>query len=508
MGVLATTRVQIRRFAGVSDHVAALGRMTTVVPAEDQSTHEVDWSKKYTGSALAVVQPGCVEEVAEVIKYAGKHGIGVVPQGGNTGLVGGGVPRDQDIVVNMSRMRRISDFDTSSGVITAEAGVTLAELEAAAAQHGFRVPLDLGARGSCHIGGNIATNAGGIRVVRYGSLHGYLRGLRVVDGAGRTLDLRAHLAKDNVGLHLPHLFLGSEGSLGVITDVCLATVPAPPHSCMALLAAPSFPAAVRIMQRARRQLQGSLSALEFMDRAALKTVLQHTPNTRDPLPTPFPFYVLVEVEGGDAPALNGELENTLWGALAAEEAVEGVVADSSARCADLWALRENVAPAASTHGLVLKYDVSLPAQRMHELVCATQHRLADAVAAGQLPGASLATLGSATHGELVQVDPQDIVVMGYGHIGDGNLHLNVSIPWEGGSAASPLTAPVQELLEPWVFEWVLAAGGSVSAEHGVGQAKVQWVGRARSPEAVQAMRDVKRAFDPLGIMNPGKVLPQ
>ncbi|CAE7789491.1 DLD2, partial [Symbiodinium sp. KB8] len=158
-------------------------------------------------------------------------------------------------------------------------------------------------------------------------------------------------------------------------------------------------------------------------------------------------------------------------------------------CADLWALRENVAPAASTHGLVLKYDVSLPAQRMHELVRATQDRLTGAVAAGQLAGASLATLGSATHGELVHLGPEDIVVMGYGHIGDGNLHLN-------------------ELLEPWVFEWVLAAGGSVSAEHGVGQAKVQWVGRARSPEAVQAMQDVKRAFDPLGIMNPGKVLPQ
>ena len=490
-----------------------LEKICRVEDASENHIYEVDWLKKYHGKASAVVSPGSAQEVQAIVRVCSEAGVPIVPQGGNTGLVGGSVPLGGEVVMSMRRMNHILGFDEGSAVISAEAGCTLQALQDTAGRHGYDMPLDLAARGSCQLGGVLATNAGGINFVRHGSLQGSLRGLQFVDGTGALVDLMTTHAKDNTGLHLKNLMVGSEGTLGIITAAAVATPASAPHQQTALLAAGNFQQIVKLMQRARRYGGGALAAFEFFDSTALATVLQHSEGCSDPLPEPFPYYALVQLVGQEAAQVDDAMDGYITGAMAAGEYVEGTVAASAAQEADLWRLREDVAPAASTRGLVLKYDVSLAPLAMQQLVQETALRLQSAAREGRLPAGARVHTGPqhTTHGGGASLQEGDITVMGYGHMADGNLHLNVTLPWavarDAEGAPSVLSSAVQHELEPWVYERVLQLRGSISAEHGMGQAKAAWLSKCKGAAAVDAMRRVKAAMDPRGILNPGKVLP-
>ncbi len=494
--------------------VSQLQRICRVEDLENHAQYEVDWLKKYSGRAAAVASPRTAQEVQAIVRVCLEHGTSIVPQGGNTGLVGGSVPLGGEVVLSLRRMSRILGFDEGSAVLSAEAGVTLQSMQTAARAHGYDMPLDFAARGSCMLGGMLATNAGGISFVRHGSLQGALRGVQFVDGTGALVDVMTTHAKDNTGIHLKNLMVGSEGTLGVITAAAVATPPSTPVQQSALLATTDFAQITKLMKRARRHAGGLLAAFEYFDATALATVLKHVQGASDPLPEPFAYYALVKLAGQDAQQLDTAMDTYLTRAMAAGEYVEGTVSASAAQEAGLWRLREEVAPAASARGLVFKYDVSLSPPCMRQLVSETTARLQGVASRGGLQGLRVnsPTEHSTYGGAQVQLQDEDVTVMGYGHVADGNLHLNVTVPWavarsEGGGI-TPAARAVEQALEPWVYERVLQLKGSISAEHGVGQAKAAWLQRCKGPSAVAAMRRVKAALDPSGIMNPGKVLPQ
>jgi len=411
----------------------------------------------------------------------------VVPQGGNTGLVGGSVPVFDEIILSMALMNRIISFDSLSGVLTCQAGCILEELDSYVASRGHTIPLDLGAKGSCHIGGNVATNAGGLRLLRYGSLHGSVLGLEVVLADGTVLDMLGMLRKDNTGYDVKQLFIGSEGTLGVVTKVALSCPPRPLAVNVAYLACPSFEAATRTLGVARTFLNEILSAFEFLDRASLEVTLQHLPGTagmycRDPLPqSDAPFFVVVETSGSDVAHDGAKIEAFLEAAMAQGYVLDGVVSQDSTQAAALWRIREGITEALRRRGAIYKYDVSIPTAQMYDLVEATRRRLHDA------------------YGSRQEESPSSPRVVGYGHLGDGNLHLNISVP--------EYRDDNRDALEPWVYEWIAAHRGSVSAEHGLGVMKAAAIGYSKSNAVVDVMRQMKGVFDPKGLLNPYKVLP-
>ena len=478
------------------------------------ATANEDWMKKYRGRSEVLLLPSTTAEVSAVLARCHARGLAVVPQGGNTGLVGGGVPVHDEVVVNLRNMRSVVSVDRSAGVVVTEAGVVLEDLESAANARGLTVPLDLGAKGKCQIGGNVSTNAGGLRLVRYGSLRGTVLGLEVVLADGRVLDLLRTLRKDNTGYDLKQLFIGAEGTLGVITKIALVAPPRPIATNVAFAGAPSFRAAVAAMRLAKQSLGGALSAFEFLDRASLELVLRQLTGTKDPLPhAKSPFYVVVEVaetEAGGGHTKNeqknqpellvlGKKTKQKRAALAkarrrlaafANDAkrrgfVTAFVVGANAKHASaLWNLRERVSLALKRAGATYKYDLSLPTETMYDAVEALRAR----VRAKRKEGSDEC------------FDYGSVSVMGYGHLGDGNLHLNVSSP--GGYHAALLS-----LVEPFVYEWTAAAKGSVSAEHGVGAMKRDQLEYSKPSEAIEIMRGVKAMLDPKGILNPYKVLP-
>jgi len=494
------------------------------VDAGSLATANEDWMKKYRGRSKVLLLPSTTGEVSRVLARCNARGLAVVPQGGNTGLVGGGVPVHDEVVVNLRNMRSVVSVDRSAGVVVTEAGVVLEDLESAANARGLTVPLDLGAKGKCQIGGNVSTNAGGLRLVRYGSLRGTVLGLEVVLADGRVLDLLRTLRKDNTGYDLKQLFIGAEGTLGVITKIALVAPPRPIATNVAFAGAPSFRAAVAAMRLAKQSLGGALSAFEFLDRASLELVLRQLTGTKDPLPhAKSPFYVVVEVAetetgGGHAPDPE-TIENTTFknepepgdlftkkkkkkqtraalakarrrlAAFATDAKRRGlvtafVVGANAKHASALWNLRERVSLALKRAGATYKYDLSLPTETMYDAVEALRAR----VRAKRKEGSDEC------------FDYGSVSVMGYGHLGDGNLHLNVSSP--GGYHAGLLS-----LVEPFVYEWTAAAKGSVSAEHGVGAMKRDQLSYSKPSEAIEIMRGVKAMLDPKGILNPYKVLP-
>jgi len=499
--------------AGSNDAlVSQLQRICRVEDPSNNHLYETDWLKKYRGDACSVVSPSTAQEVQAVVRLCAEHRVPIVPQGGNTGLVGGSVPMGGEVVLSMRRMCRVLGFDGGSAVLSAEAGCTLQSLQLAAGKHNCDMPLDLAARGSCQLGGVLATNAGGINFIRHGPLQGSLRGVQFVDGTGALVDVMSHHAKDNTGIHLKNLMVGSEGTLGIITAAAVATPAIAPHQQSVLLAVRNFKQVVQLMQRARRFAGGTLAAFEYFDATSLATVLAHSPGARDPLPEPFPYYALVQMVGQEAAQVEEALDRYITCALAAGEYEEGVVAASAAQEAALWRLREDVAPAASARGLVLKYDVSLAPTAMKQLVQEVAQRLKGLADEGRLPGGARVNGGMlhATHGAGVLLGDQELTVMGYGHMADGNLHLNVTLPWSVARSTdgsqSQLARAVEGALEPWLYERVLQLQGSISAEHGMGQAKAVWLERCKGAAAVDVMRRIKAAMDPLGILNPGKVM--
>lgn len=470
------------------------GDAGAVLTAPDElERYNVDWLRQHRGAARVVVRPRDTAGVAAALALCHARRLAVVPHGGNTGLVGGSVPIWDEVVLSLERLNAVLSFDAGSGVLVAQAGCVLEALDAAVAPHGFQMPLDLGAKGSCQIGGNVSTNAGGLRYLRYGSLHGSVLGLQAVLADGTVIDALSGLRKDNVGYDVKQLFIGSEGTLGVVTAVAVQTVPRPSAVNVALFGCASFERCVALVAAARRHLGEVLSAAELVDGLAMDTlrdVMGPGGHSHPLLPRAHAFYVLLETQGSrgdhDAAKLAGLLE-----AVSADGTVDdGVVAQDDRQARALWRLREGVPVSLAQRGHVFKYDVSLPLRQFYRLVEDARARLAPWAAA---------------HG---------VAVVGYGHLGDANVHLNVSTPhrWgEGGGGGSGggdnYHQAVRDELEPWVYEWVLRAGGSISAEHGLGQAKAHWLPRAKPAPVVALMAALKAALDPRGILNPGKVLP-
>ena len=443
-----------------------VGERHCLVDPALRASYETDWTRRFSGSALAVVRPGSADEVAAVLRACADAGVGVVPQGGNTGLVGGSVPRGGEVVLSTLRLNGIEDFDPDAGEVTAGAGATLAAVQAAVRPAGWEVGVDLGARDSATIGGMVATNAGGVNVLRHGPMRQQLLGFEAVRADGSTLRRLPGMAKDNTGYDLGGLLAGSEGTLAVLTRVRLRLVPALVHRAVAVIGLADAAAVVALAGRLRREL-GSVLALELFTDDGMGLVMRHA-KVSAPFSARRPAYLLVEV-GSDAGDPGEELAQALLKPDIDEDAV--VMATDDAGRHRLWQLREGHTEAVNAEGVPHKLDVSVPIGRYAELV----ERAPSAVAA---VGANARTIC-------------------YGHVGDGNVHVNVLGP-----------SPEDQATDDAVLELVLSLGGSVSAEHGIGVAKVDWLVRDRGADAVAAMRAIKEAWDPAGILNPGVLFPR
>ncbi|ORZ04051.1 hypothetical protein BCR41DRAFT_363096 [Lobosporangium transversale] len=448
--------------------------------AEDLEAFNNDWLRKYRGQSKLVLKPSSAEQVSQILKYCNEQRLAVVPQGGNTGLVGGSVPVFDEIVISLSHMSKIRSFDEVSGALVCDAGCILEVLDKYLEERGYIMPLDLGAKGSCHIGGNVATNAGGLRLLRYGSLHGTVLGLEVVLPDGTILDNLSTLRKDNTGYDLKQLFIGSEGTLGIITAVSILSPKRSKATNVALLGLNNFDQLQATFKRSKDELSEILSAFEFWDREAMRLAKQHlVAGAHDPLQSLYPFYILIETSGSNKDHDDEKLNTFLEGLMTDDVIQDGVVAQDSTQIHNLWAIREGIPEACSKAGAVYKYDISMPVPVLYQAVEDMRARLVKEGAIGD--------------GKLFSS------VIGYGHVGDGNLHLNV--------AATEFCKEATDLIEPYIFEWTARHAGSISAEHGLGLSKNNHLHYSKSPSMIQLMRRFKQLIDPNGIMNPYKYLP-
>jgi FAD/FMN-containing dehydrogenase len=467
--------------AGLAALRAAVGPAHVLTAAEaDLGAWERDWRRRWHGRARAVVRPGSTAEVAAVLQACAAHGIAVVPQGGNTGLVGGGVPdaSGTQVLLSLQRLNRIRALDAANLTLTAEAGCVLQAVQEAAAAAGLLFPLSLAAQGSCTLGGNLATNAGGTQVLRFGNARELCLGLEVVTPQGEVWHGLGGLRKDNTGYDLRDLYIGSEGTLGVITAATLKLFPQPAATTTALAACASLADTVALLDLARRQLGAGLTGFEVMNRLALDLVARHFPGLPQPLPQA-PWTVLMEVADTDGPAPAQErFEALMAAALEAGLVADAVVATSVAQSRSLWHLRESIPLAQAQEGLNIKHDIALPVSAIAAFVDAT-----DAALERAFPGVRL---------------------VNFGHLGDGNLHYNVQAP-AGTDAAAFLQAHESEV-NRLVFDAVAVHGGSFSAEHGIGALKRNELAARKDPVALALMRRIKQALDPAGLMNPGRVL--
>ena len=435
-----------------------------------------DWRGRYTGQPLCVVMPVDTEAVAAVVGACAAAGVPVVPQGGNTGLCGGATPIGGEVLVSLRRLNRIRAVDADNNAITVEAGCTLHEVQQAAAAVNRLFPLSLAAEGSATIGGNLSTNAGGVQVLRYGNARELTLGLEVVlaDG-GIWHGLRA-LRKDNTGYDLKQLFIGAEGTLGLITAATLKLFPRPRSVATAWAAVRDPLAAVRLLGNLRDATGDAVTAFELVDRAALDMVLQHMPQARDPLPGRHGWQVLIELSGAQHD-LASVLEHALHQALEHELVIDATVATSETQRHALWALRENISEAQRIEGISIKHDIAVPVSHIPEFI-----QRADAALRAEFP---------------------DLRIVCFGHLGDGNLHYNLSKTDAQSNGEFIAQTPMANRI---VHDLVHALGGSISAEHGLGQLKRDEGLRYKSPTEMSIMRAVKDALDPQGLMNPGKLL--
>ncbi|KAL6647298.1 hypothetical protein ACP70R_014735 [Stipagrostis hirtigluma subsp. patula] len=443
-----------------------------VVQDEDRlAVANVDWMGKYRGASQLLLLPKSTTEVSKILSYCNSRRLAVVPQGGNTGLVGGSVPVYDEVIVGLTGMDKIISFDNVNGILTCEAGCVLENLSTFVENEGFIMPLDLGAKGSCHIGGNISTNAGGLRFIRYGSLHGNVLGLEVVLANGTVLDMLTTLRKDNTGYDLKHLFIGSEGSLGVVTKISVLTPAKLPSTNVAFLSCNDYISCQKLLLAARRNLGEILSAFEFMDHHCIDLAMRHLEGVQNPLPaSPYKFFVLIETTGSDGSYDKAKLEAFLLRAMEDGLVADGVIAQDISQASNFWRIREGISEASVKVGAVYKYDLSIPVEKLYDIVEEMRSRVGD-----------------------------NAEVLGYGHLGDGNLHLNIlSKKYDDNILAQ---------IEPFVYEWTSAQRGSISAEHGLGLMKAEKIHYSKSPEAVQLMASIKRLLDPNSILNPYKVLP-
>jgi len=448
---------------------------------DDVASFLVDFRGLYRGATPLVACPASTADVAAVLAICNECGVAVVPHGGNTSYCGGATPHEHgnEIVLSLRRLNRIREVDVDNFSMTVEAGCLLAEVQAAADAADRFFPLALGSEGSCQIGGNLSTNAGGLNAVHYGVARDLVLGLEVVLADGRVIDGLTSLRKDNTGYDLRHLFIGAEGTLGVITAASLKLFPRPRSVETAFLAVPDIAAAVQLLARMRAATGDAVTSFEFLPRIAVELAERHIPGVTDPLDRPYEAYVLCEVATArDDPALRGLLEDTLDEAMDAALVLDAVIAASLAQRAALWKLRESVPEAQRAEGASIKHDVSVP-------IAALPRFMAEATAA---------VLARVPAGRMVA----------YGHVGDGNLHFNVSVPLGGDDREFLGHAPA---IHDAVHDIVRRYRGSISAEHGIGRLKREALARHRSPVDLEVMRAIKHALDPKGILNPGKLLP-
>ena len=429
-----------------------------------------DWTRRWLPAPLAIALPATVEEVQAVMRWAHQHGVAVVPSGGRTGLSGGAVAANGELVLSLERMNRALDFNAVDRLLTVQAGMALEAVHNTAREHGLQYPVDFAARGSCSIGGNIATNAGGIRVIRYGNTREWIAGMKVVTGTGELLDLNRGLVKNSSGYDLRHLLIASEGTLGIVVEATLRLTDPPPASNVMLLALPSFEVLMQVFSAFRERLQ--LEAFEFFTDRALHHVLAH--GAQKPFEEVHPYYVVTEFASGD------EVQEAA--AMAAFEACmengwvsDGVISQSDAQAAQLWRLREGITESLARYK-PYKNDVSVRISAMPAFLQETQALLGDAY-------------------------PHFDVVW-FGHIGDGNLHINVLKP--DGLEDAEFIVQCEQVTK------LLAASlkrheGSISAEHGIGLVKKGYLESTRSAAEIEVMRGIKRVLDPAGILNPGKL---
>jgi FAD/FMN-containing dehydrogenase len=456
-----------------------VGRRGWTVEPDQLALHAAEQWGAWRGRAPLLVRPADAAQVAAVLALCAAHGVPVVPQGGNTGLVGAGVPDGSGrmAVLSLGRLNRIREVDPLNDTITVEAGCVLEAVQNAAAEVGRLFPLSLGAQGSCQIGGNIASNAGGVNVLRYGMARALVLGLEVVLADGRIWDGLRSLRKDNTGYDLKQLFIGAEGTLGVITAAVLRLAPRPRERQTAWLAVASPRAAVELLALFRERLGETVSSFELLAGGCVELVLRYLPGARAPLAEPGPWYVLAEVAWALAEGLGAQLEQVLEEGLRRGLIRDGAIAASEAQRQALWALRENPTEAMAHEGVVLRHDIAVPVSRVPDLIERAAAELERAV-----PG---------------------VRIMPFGHVGDGNIHYNLLQPRDmAGEAFYARRDEVQRL----VFDVVEALGGSISAEHGIGRLKRAELARRKSPVEVALMRQLKATLDPKGILNPGAVI--
>lgn len=466
---------------------ALLDRLRAIVGAQgyldqpgDIAPYTTDHRKLYRGSTPLVLRPDSTAQVADILRLCNEAIVGVVPVGGNTGYCGGTAPSEDgsQIVLSMARMRRIRALDPLNFTLTAEAGCVLAEVQAAAASVDRLFPMSLGSEGSCQLGGNLSTNAGGTAVLRYGMMRDLVLGLEVVLPDGRVLDTLSPLRKNNTGYDLRDLFIGAEGTLGVITAASCKLFSRPASTVTAFIATPTPHAAVALLSRLRAFTSDAVSTFELIPRIGLDLVLKHIEHAHDPLDGRHDWYVLLEIGMGRADAtLRDAIEAELAAAMDADEIADAALAASDAQREAFWRLRESIPEAQRREGAGVKHDISVTTSELPRFI----------VEASAL---------------VARIAPEGRIVS-YGHLGDGNLHFNVNAPAVGDPAA--FMSKANEIHRA-VHDLIAAYGGSFSAEHGVGRLKREELLRYKHPVALELMRTIKNALDQNGVMNPGKVL--
>jgi FAD/FMN-containing dehydrogenase len=471
MAINASLLADLRRVVGPQGYLDQ---------AADIEPYLVDHRQLYRGATPLVLRPDSTEQVSNIMRLCNEARVGVVPVGGNTGYCGGATPSEDgsQIVLSLSRMRRIRSIDPLNYTMIAEAGCVLAEVQAAAAAVDRLFPMSLGSEGSCQLGGNLSTNAGGTAVLRYGMMRDLILGLEVVLPDGRILDTLKPLRKDNTGYALRDLFIGAEGTLGVITAAACKLFSRPASTVTAFVGLPDPQHAVNLLSRLRTFTGDAVSTFELIPRVALELVLEHIPNTANPLDRYYDWYVLLEIGmGRHDDTLRGAIEAELADAMEQGQIHDAALANNESQREMFWRLRETIPEAQRRIGASIKHDVSVTTSELPRFI----------IEASRL---------------VHEIAPQGRIVS-YGHLGDGNLHFNVSRPADGDDESFLRLAP---RINRAVHDLIARYGGSISAEHGIGRLKREELVRYKQPVAIDVMRAIKQALDPNGIMNPGKVL--
>ncbi|MGH6924807.1 MAG: FAD-binding oxidoreductase [Propylenella sp.] len=464
----------------VSRLAAIVGERYVLTAEADKGPYLTELRGYYRGRSPAVVKPASAEEIAAILKLANETGTPIVPQGGNTGLVGGQTPDEsgREVVLSTERLDKIRAIDPAGGTIVAEAGVILERLQQAAAEAGMLFPLSLGAQGSCRIGGNISTNAGGTGVLAYGNTRNLVLGLEVVLPTGEIWNGLRGLLKDNSGYDLKQLFIGAEGTLGIVTAAVLRLFPKPRGQAVAIAAVRGPEEALKLFRLARDRAGSALTAFELIPRILVETLVRHLPDARDPLAAPHPWYVLIEISSGRSEADAGALlEGALDDAHAGGVVSDAAIAKSLDEAGQFWRLRHALSEIQKSEGASIKHDVSIPVERTPEFIArASEGALAAA------PGAR---------------------IVAFGHMGDGNIHFNLAQP--------PGMDPLEFLrrapgVHAAVHAIVVEMGGSIAAEHGIGRYKRELLPSVKSEIELDLMRRIKKTFDPNNILNPGRVI--